>query len=371
MTKSELFNPLNVSSKFAICGLPVRVDSYKTCSFGCKYCFSNGRKIMEFKKRQMFGNIKWMEKKLDNIHNNNKYSENNFLDNLIKDKYTWHCGGMSDPFQHIEKTAKITKKIINISKKYNHSILFSTKTDNVYECELDKDLHTFQFSITNIENNKKIEPGVPDIDKRYDLYRRLKDDGFKVGIRIQPFIPGISNEKIIDMFNDADYFTIEGLKLVPQNIEQKEYLLDLLQLDRTMFTQKGLLNLKPEIRDELYRPVVKSLRKYGIPFSLADNDFHDVSFSKCCCGEPLCKKTTSFNNTALFNKYGKKYDINDIYNELGVYKDCKAYQLFTSNRTEGCKTIWEFYQKRFPRKSSPFSKRFLYHYDDTWDNMED
>ena len=44
------FIPLNVSSKFAICGVPLRVDTYKTCSFGCKYCFANYRKIMEFEK---------------------------------------------------------------------------------------------------------------------------------------------------------------------------------------------------------------------------------------------------------------------------------------------------------------------------------
>ena len=44
------FSPLNVSSKFAICGLPIRVDTYKTCSFGCQYCFANNRKIMEFEK---------------------------------------------------------------------------------------------------------------------------------------------------------------------------------------------------------------------------------------------------------------------------------------------------------------------------------
>lgn len=45
------FNPLNVSSKFAICGLPIRIDSYKTCSFGCKYCFAENRKIMEYEKK--------------------------------------------------------------------------------------------------------------------------------------------------------------------------------------------------------------------------------------------------------------------------------------------------------------------------------
>lgn len=60
----EKFNPINVSSKFAICGLPIRVDTYKTCSFGCKYCFANNRKIMEFKKELQVGNMKSLEKKI-------------------------------------------------------------------------------------------------------------------------------------------------------------------------------------------------------------------------------------------------------------------------------------------------------------------
>ena len=46
MNDIKKFNGLNVSSKFAICGLPIRIDSYKTCSFGCKYCFAENRKIM-------------------------------------------------------------------------------------------------------------------------------------------------------------------------------------------------------------------------------------------------------------------------------------------------------------------------------------
>lgn len=47
----KTFIPIAVSSKFAICGVPIRLDSYKTCSFGCKYCFAENRKIMEYKKR--------------------------------------------------------------------------------------------------------------------------------------------------------------------------------------------------------------------------------------------------------------------------------------------------------------------------------
>ena len=63
------FEGLAVSSKFGICGLPVRVDSYKTCSFGCKYCFANGRKIMEFKKNLQVADVAAIERRCERIAN--------------------------------------------------------------------------------------------------------------------------------------------------------------------------------------------------------------------------------------------------------------------------------------------------------------
>lgn len=56
MNSIKKFNGLNVSSKFAICGLPIRIDSYKTCSFGCKYCFAENRKIMQYGKEIQIAN---------------------------------------------------------------------------------------------------------------------------------------------------------------------------------------------------------------------------------------------------------------------------------------------------------------------------
>ena len=58
------FNAINVSSKIAICGLPLRVDSYKNCNFNCRYCFSNNRKIMEFNKELQVANIRKLEKNI-------------------------------------------------------------------------------------------------------------------------------------------------------------------------------------------------------------------------------------------------------------------------------------------------------------------
>lgn len=360
--KFKKFNALNVSSKFAICGLPIRVDTYKTCSFGCKYCFSNCRKIMEFQKVLQIGDMEQVERKLDKIFNKQQYDYNNFLDVLISQRITWHCGGMSDPFQPVEKELGITKQLVEITKQYGISVLFSTKSDTVYGAEIIPELHTFQLSVTNINDMKNIEPNVPTIESRYKFYRELKDKGFKVGIRIQPFIPNVSTLQIIEKFKDADQFTLEGIKIVPQNKEHKEYILKELGLEKEDFTQMGLLNLKPDIRLKMYEPFIKFFEENNIPYSIADNDLHYLGTNKCCCGDRLVAKSTDFNNTAMIYKYGIDYAKEQLDEELfkcGV-RDCKCNHLFTSNRQEGCMSVQDFYDKRFYRKSSPFSPQFQY-----------
>lgn len=357
----KTFEALNVSSKFAICGLPIRVDTYKGCSFGCTYCFSNNRKICEFEKEFQVANLNSVEKRLDKIFNRGKYDQTNFLDTLIAERITWHCGGMSDPFQPIEKKYGITAALIDICNQYGISILFSTKSDNLYGANIRPDFHTFQLSISNVYNRTDLEPNVPDIEKRFRLFRELKAEGFRVGIRIQPFIPNISTLDIVKMFHDADNFTLEGIKLVPQNKEHKELVLQAIGIEQSAFTQMGLLNLKPEIRIEMYKPFLEYFHERNIPFSLADNDLHHIGTNACCCGDRLVTKSTTFNNTAMCAQYGRCYAKEQIDDEVfwsGV-RDCKCNHLFTSNRQEGCVSVQDFYDKRFYRKSSPFSPDFL------------
>lgn len=364
MNKLKTFSALNVSSKFAICGLPIRVDTYKTCSFGCSYCFANNRKIMEFEKILQVGNIDSVKRKLDKIFNKHEIKENDLLGNLILNKYTWHCGGMSDPFQPCEEKYHITEELIKATKPYDISILFSTKTDDLYGSwkVIDPKLHTFQLSVTNVNYScSKIEPNVACIEKRYHMYKMLKSMGFRVGVRIQPFIPNITTTEIIDMFSDADHFTIEGIKIVPQNQEHKEYILNITGLKKDDFTQMGLLNLKPEIRLKLYQPFIDKFESMGLSYSIADNDLHHLGNNFCCCGDKLIDKSTKFNNTYLCHQYGdyNKSQLDDMINESGIGL-CKCSQLFTSNRQEGCVTVQDFFDKRFYRKTSPFSPQFLY-----------
>ena len=271
-------------------------------------------------------------------------------------------GGMSDPFQPCEEKYKITSQLIDITKDYDISILFSTKSDTVYGANIDPKLHTFQLSISNVNNRLDIEPNIAPIQKRLDFFKRLKDKGFRVGIRIQPFIPGVTDISILEMFKDTDQVSLEGLKLVPQNKDHKEYLLSKLGLNREDFKQMGLLNLKPEIRLELYKPFIQFMNENNIPYSIADNDLHYLGNNYCCCGDELITKSTDFNNTAMIKRYGYEYakeQLDEEIFECGV-RDCKCNQLFTSNRQEGCVSVQDFYDARFYRESSPFSPKFQY-----------
>ena len=353
---------LNVSSKFAICGVPIRVDSYRFCEFGCKYCFSNNREIMKFKKEIQKGDIKQLERYLEKIFIKKQINKNNFLDVLVSEGYTWHCGGMSDPFQPCEKEYQITKKLIELSNKYKIKILFSTKSDTVYDCKINKELHSFQLSISNVYNNKELEPNVPNIESRYKFFKELKSKGFKVGIRIQPFIPNISTLKIVEMFKEADHFILEGIKIVPQNKEQKELLLKMCKLEKENFVQMGLLNLKPIIRLDMYKPFIEYFEKNNISYSIADNDLRFLGNNYCCCGDYISGKTTTFNSTYMIKTYGEDYAKEQLDYELfesGV-RDCKCNYLFTSNRQENCISVQDFYDKRFYRKTSPFSPKYQY-----------
>lgn len=367
------FDGLAVSSKFAICGLPIRLDSYRTCTFGCAYCFSNGRKIMEFnKEKPAICNVNAVRERLDRVQNG-LYDEDNFLDTLISKNITWHCGGMSDPFQPLEGKLGVTHDLIDITKDRGISILFSTKSDTVYNANIHPLFHSFQLSVSNTDNRRDIEVNVPSIEKRLAFFRQLKADGFKVGIRIQPFIPGVTKLDIVKMFEGADHFTIEGIKIVPQNEEQKLFIYNILREGGVLvnpdsaFTHMGLLNLKPEIRYELYRPFIEYFEQHNLSYSIADNDMRWLGNNHCCCGDKLVTNPTNFNVTEMIHKYGRNYTLKDIMKEVRSFgcAQCKCSDLFTSNRRpQGCKTVEQFYKKRFTQESSPFSPLFQYtHYE--------
>lgn len=363
-----MFNPLSVSSKFAICGLPLRMDTYRNCDYNCEYCFANHRIIGA--KKEDTCNIEWLKNKFHKVYDEKDINNTDFLEVLLNNRITLHAGGQSDCFQPREKHEHKTRQVVEICNEYDQHILFSTKTDQLYDVPVNPDLHSFQLSISNMVNY--LEDSVPSMHNRILFFDDLIDNGYHVGIRIQPFIPEVTElEAIIDCFSEADHFTIEGLKLIPQQIEHNKILLEDIGLSREDFKQMGLLNLYPEIRLWYYTPLIEYFEDHDVSYSIADNDLHYLSNNKCCCGDSLIHKQTQFHNTCMLYEKGKDYTLDDVLPRIKDYKNCICKDLFTSNRRNGCRTVEEFYHERFNKKSSPFSPKFQYYEDYNQTHLDD
>lgn len=312
------YNPINTTTKFDICGLPIRLDTYRECEYNCTYCFAKQPYI---KRKNKTLNLNYLKNIFKKVYDDKEINSKNFLETLLKNRITLHGGGMSDCFQSKEEKYHNTTDVVTICNEYNQSILFSTKTDNLYYVPVNPELHSFQLSFSNLNNNK-LEPNSPKIENRIKFFHQLKDEGYKVGIRVQPFIPNITNlEQILDTFHDADHFTIEGIKLYPNLNIRKQC--EKLNISKLLFDKGKPYTLKKEIRLYHYLKIISTFEENNISYSIADNDLRYMSNNYCCCGDNLIKNSTTFNPTYLHKKYGHLYSYDNLTKETNMYTNCE------------------------------------------------
>ena len=91
-------------SQVILCNLPVRFDTYKGCSHGCKYCFAQ--------KKQNIAKIQ-RDESVEALRS--------FIEGKRGRETAWcdwnipiHWGGMSDPFQPIEKNIRASYECLKL-----------------------------------------------------------------------------------------------------------------------------------------------------------------------------------------------------------------------------------------------------------------
>lgn len=346
------FTPLNITTKFFKYSLPLNLDSYRHCSFQCEYCFMKNR-VVGKRDEHLKANTEWLHNKFKKIYDDNNVDETNFLEMLLKNRISINCGTKSEPFQPIEQKEHTTKKIIDICNEYDQKIVFGTKSDTYYDVNVTPDNHSFQLSVTNHYNDKYLEPNVPPFEKRVDFYNKLKDEGFKVGIRFEPFIPNITDmEKILTYFKDVDHVHISRLRLLPQI--NNNQLLKYIKCSEKDFVNTGLKVLKSDVWYNLVEPTIDYLEDNGYSYSTS---FIHLGNSDCLGGDVLAWNYTHFDTFHLKNKYGDNWTILDGLKEIGEYKDCVCNFCWTSNRQNGLKTVEEFYINKWNSPKCKFNPK--------------
>lgn len=285
---------IDCGSQITICDMPVHFDNYIGCSHACEYCF--------VKRKKDINKIK----PIKNCYNNLK----GFIEGKRQSDTNWcdwnipiHWGGMSDPFQPIEKNNKenidSTYNILKLLAETKYPVVISTKgklcIDKEYLELLEQCNVVMQIScISKYYDN--IEKGAPTYEERLRIIDVLSKNVQRVIVRCQPYIPDAKHDilrnSLIDFAKAGAYGVIfEGMKYTKKPLSCK-YGLE--RVGGDLCYNKKLL----QEHFELFRYKAHDL---GLKFFVGENRLRTMGDSLCCCGCADLFEVNTFNCNHLLN----------------------------------------------------------------------
>lgn len=177
------------------------INPYRGCEFGCRYCYARyTHEFMELKDPADF------ERKIY-IKQNAAWLLRQEIRSLRPGEEI-ALGTATDPWQPIERRARVTRSILEILAEYSGLRLGIVTKSTLIERDLDllqriaerSDL-VVHITITTPDADlaRILEPRAPRPDLRFRTVRRLRQAGLRTGILCSPLMPGITdNEQALD-----------------------------------------------------------------------------------------------------------------------------------------------------------------------------
>jgi DNA repair photolyase len=199
------------SGEFLYHPVPLEL-SMNVCGHGCIYCFAtlrNNKRVFEAK--QFAGQMKKF------------YESDTFLGKKMREGWGCCISNNTDPFA--SNNARITEAILPqiIDKKIG--IFIQTKGGKRLKelCE-DLPISDFYWSMTmlNEDIRKKVEPGAPSIEERFEQMKWLIDKGHNVSIGLNPLVEEWMPEADVDeMIRRGKKIGIKSFVVQPMHFGRK------------------------------------------------------------------------------------------------------------------------------------------------------
>ena len=292
-----------MKSIFYFCSLPLRLDSYRGCTHGCLYCFSqklNNRNERFFSKI-VPANSTTFERLMSSVVENPEKNTGPVRSCLEK-RIPLHFGCVSDPFQPAERRYRVTLNFLKTLQKHQYPCVISTKSNLVVDPDYINIMTTtptiIQMSFSTLDDDfaRRLEPSATIPSKRLLALKQLAQEGIWTVARLQPFL--YPKEKLTrDLFEriaDAGvkHVVLEHLR-IPTNSQLKTRRklwgaigMDMLQVYKELGRKYSRINFELASNLKLKNVLdAKQLAKdFGMSFGSGDNDFHHLSDELCCCG---------------------------------------------------------------------------------------
>jgi DNA repair photolyase len=210
----EVRSVLNRSTSRRQLSLDYSINPYRGCEFGCRYCYA--RYTHEF-----LASKEPAAETVSAVNYRNPEAFEQVI--LMKQNAAWlleqelrrmdptqeiALGTATDPYQPIERKAKITRSLLEVfARRSGHRLGIVTKSKLI---ERDIDLlveiarrNTLVVHLTITTADAKLarilEPRAPNPELRFAAVRRLREAGIVAGILCSPLLPGITDsERAID-----------------------------------------------------------------------------------------------------------------------------------------------------------------------------
>lgn len=291
------------------CSLPLTLDTYSNCSFGCVYCFSQYQRGIGGGKENYFGKVvkSINPEKVKRIFTGE--DQNSQFAAYVKGKRPIQYGGLSDQFDGFERKYGKTYELLKYLREINYPICFSTKSAWVFHDPKYRELFkgadnwNMKFSIITLDeaDAKAIEVGVPTPRERLNAmheYTKLNKGG--ATLRLRPFIIGVSDKSYLDLIREAhkagatavttEFFCLEMRSI---NLAKEHYKVisdrcgfDIVDFYRKHSTGGGYLRLNRKIKEPYIREMQKLCHDLGMRFYVSDAHFKECSDNCCCCALP-------------------------------------------------------------------------------------
>jgi len=302
----ETYGSPRWTGEIADCSLPLTLDTYSNCSFGCVYCFSQYQRGIGKGKEEYLNklvkciNVDKVKKILSGEDKESQFYK------WVKDKRPIQYGGLSDQFDGYERKYGQTYELLKYLKEIDYPICFSTKSAWVFsdpkyqELFRGADNWNVKFSIITLdeEDAKKIEVGVPSPRQRLEAmkkYNELSKGG--TTLRLRPFIPGISDKTYLDLIREAkkagatavttEFFCLEmrAVKTAKQHYKAISDVcgFDIVDFYRKHSTGSGYLRLNRKVKEKYIKEMQKLCNELGMRFYVSDAHFKECSNNCCCC----------------------------------------------------------------------------------------
>ena len=259
---------IDCNSLVGHCEVPIRFDTYKGCSHACAYCFV--RKRGDISKVECAG----CESELRNFISGRRNGATKWCDWDIP----LHWGGVSDPFQKLERIKRVSYRCLEIFAETGYPFIVSTKglviADDDYIELLKRCNAVVQISMVSPRYDA-LEKGAPTYEQRMAMLGKLAPNCKRLIVRHQPFMPEVLGDIVnkLPQLKESGVYGVIVEGLVSGIARPNMYRIG---AQRYAYATDDLRKWLAVIKTECH--------KVGLVFLSGEDRLRSLGDSSCCCG---------------------------------------------------------------------------------------